>query len=128
MQVCNNQINFGAGRHISGVRQAARNLRGVYDHCQSIECLPSKKGGALLLDRLMSKKTSTGFDAYIRALSVEEVRALLNRASEKLKATLTKKTQELRATNPKDLSPCKKFARKKVEDYLKKPLVLLPER
>lgn len=88
-------IGFGAKRHINGVRQAATNLRNIYAQYEGI-VLPRKRGKILVLDRLLSKKSSKGFDSYITSLSLEQVQDLLTRADDKIKKTLSKKLLKLK--------------------------------
>ncbi len=52
---------------------------------------PGRGGKTLVLDRLLSKKSSKGFDSYITSLSLEQVQELLTRADDKIKKNIVKK-------------------------------------
>ena len=119
-----NSTRFGSARHIQGVRQAARNLRGVYENCH----LSKNKGRTLMLDCSMSKKGVRGFNNYIKSLSLDEVRSLLTAAEKRVKINIAATFRTLIGKNWDDMSESDKVFRKKVEDYLKNPLILLPQK
>ena len=120
-----NGLSFGRKQDIPLVRQAAKNLRGVYHSCQEVGCFSKGvKGRILVLDRKMGLRTKEGFNQYIESLSRKQVKELLYSASIKIKNAMRSKASNIKSQD--EISEHDVLIVRTIDKYLKTPLVSLP--